>query len=323
MKRMKESGRIFCAGDVIPDVIIPYGETREALSRLKEGDSIPTIEPTLRAGGSIGQTVATLGILDMKPRLLSVVGSDEYSEFLLNDLVKKGVDVSLVGKQKERISVIIAVLDGKGERTPYLFDGPGAKLPELTSMQLHDELLPQVGWLHCNGFATDIVVDFMERCRAAGAIVSFDLNLRVENHGFSNERRAHIERAVAASDVLFGSGTEEFAPLTGIRDLKEAAGSLATGSRVVVARDGPNPIHVYEGGACHVITFKRVRAVNTMGSGDIFNGGFIAACALGRSVTLAAKWGSCCATHALASPVYHDIPKRAQLEARERENLLV
>ena len=322
MIQMKKGGRIFCAGDISPDIIIPYGETRKALSRLKEGESLPPAKPALRSGGSIGHTVAALGMLGIRPRLLSVVGTDEYSDFLLDDLRENGVDVSLVGKQKERINLILAILDGEGERVIYLYNGPGAKLPDLTREHLKDELLPQVGWLHCNGFANDDTVDFMERCSATGSVVSFDLNLRVEDHGLDAVRRARIERAVAASDVLFGSGAEEFTPLTGIKELKEAAESLSEG-RIVIARDGSNPIFVFQGGMCHRVPFEKVKPVSPVGSGDIFNGGFIAACALGKPVLTAAKWGCCCAAHALASHVYHDIPTLAQLQARECDGTLL
>ncbi|MCL2695363.1 MAG: carbohydrate kinase family protein [Clostridiales bacterium] len=323
MKQIIRGRKIFCAGDISPDIILPYGDTKKALALLAEGDTLPPSKPILRAGGSIGHTVAALGLLGLEPKLLSVVGTDEYSDFLLDAYAQKGVDVSLVGKQKERINLIFAILDGAGERVIYLYEGPNAKLPDLTREIMGDELLPQVGWLHSNGFANEATVDFMERCSKAGAVVSFDLNLRVEDHGLNAARRARIERAIAASDVIFGSGAEEFAPLTGIKDLKQAAQSLARPGRVVIARDGARPIHLFADGAYHEISFQSVPTVSPVGSGDLFNGGFIAACALGRSARTAVAWGYRCAAQALASPAYHDIPTRAQLEAWEREGALL
>lgn len=312
MERFQISGPVVCVGDMTPDVVIPYGETLRALSRLEEGEVVLS-NPFLRPGGAVSNTVATLGKLGLDPIMVGGVGSDEYGDYLVNYLEGCGVRTGHIFRQPERSSIVLAVLDGAGERVLYLFNGPGAKLPELGEEQVPRELIGRAGWFHTNGFANDVTVDFMEACRAAGAVVSFDLNLRCETFGLDETRKSRILRAVRASHVVFGSGAEEFLPLTGAHTLAEGAAALAGEGRVVVARDGAAPVRVFDGARTYQVPVDRVEAVNTVGGGDAFNGGFIAACALGRTVREGVLWGCRCAASAISSDQPHHVPPRAEV----------
>lgn len=309
MKRLKKEGLLVCVGDITPDIMIPYGETLGALSNLCAG-KVETCTPVLRPGGAVANTVATLGRLGMRPYMVSGVGNDEYGDFLVDHLKACGVHTEYIFRQKERMSLILAVLDSAGERVLYLYNGPGAKLPELEERHMPSDIVPRIGWVHANGFANDVIVDFMEQCANAGAVISFDLNLRCETFGLDARRKSRIKRAIKTSTVLIGSGTEEFTPLTGITDLCGAARSLESPERVVVARDGPNSVHLFAQGEYTRIPVLPTRVVNKVGGGDAFNGGFIAAYSMGLSACEAVKWGNCCAASAIGSHEPHCIPSR-------------
>lgn len=318
MSGAKAGSAIVCVGDVTPDIIIPYGETLMAISKLESGEVVQS-NPTLRPGGAMANTVAALGKLGMEPYMLSGVGSDEYGDFLIDHLKDCGVRTEHIFRQPERMSLILGVLDDAGERVLYLYNGPGAKLPELEERYVPRALIPEVGWVHANGFANDTVVDFMEACRAAGATISFDLNLRCETFGLDDERKARIRRAIEASHVLIGSGTEEFSPLTGISDLCEAAASLVSDDRIVVARDGPEPVHLFQKEGHCAIPVAPAKVVNKVGGGDAFNGGFIAASVMGKSAEEAVKWGNCCAACAISSHESHSIPDQEVIARMVRD----
>lgn len=313
MERFQVSGPVVCVGDMTPDIVIPYGETLRAISRLEEGEVVLS-NPYLRPGGAVSNTVATLGKLGLSPIMVGGVGSDEYGDYLVDYLRACGVRTEHIFRQPERSSIILAVLDGAGERVLYLFNGPGAKLPELGKDQVPRDLIGAAGWFHTNGFANDVTVDFMERCRELGAVVSFDLNLRCETFGLDEARKARILRAVRASHVVFGSGAEEFLPLTGAHTLAEGARALAGAGRVVVARDGAAPVRVFDGSETWQVPVEPVEAVNKVGGGDAFNGGFIAACALGRTVREGVLWGCRCAASAISSQQPHHVPPRDEVD---------
>lgn len=307
MTRLRAGTSIFCMGDIVPDVIIPYSQAKQAQAALQQGQVVEC-NPKLRPGGAVGNTTAVLGKLGAAPYFLGGTSSDEYGDYLCHYLQSCGVRTDYLFRQPERTSLMLAVLDADGERTIFSFDGPNAKLPQLEPQHLTDALIPKIGWLHANGFANDAMIDFFARCAAAGVLCSFDLNLRCETYGLDAVRRAQILRAVEAATVLFGSGAEEFAPLTGISDLHRAAASLATGKRIVVARDGAKPVHLFADGTSSVIPVPPVQVVNSVGGGDAFNAGFIAAYAGGRSAAEAVRWGNCCAGFAIGSARPHDVP---------------
>lgn len=233
MTRLREGTSIFCMGDIVPDVIIPYGQAKQAQTALQQGQVVEC-NPKLRPGGAVANTTAVLGKLGAAPYFLGGTSSDEYGDYLCHYLQSCGVHTDYLFRQPEHSSLMLAVLDAV--------------------------------------------------------------------------RRAQILRAVEAATVLFGSGAEEFAPLTGISDLHRAAASLATGKRIVVARDGAKPVHLFADGTSTVIPVPPVKVVNSVGGGDAFNAGFIAAYVGGRSAAEAVRWGNCCAGFAIGSDRPHDVP---------------
>jgi len=303
-----------------PDILIPYGHTKEVNRMLREGKEVVRSNPVLRPGGAVANTVSVLGKLGLSPYMLGGVDAYEYGDFIIDYLNSIGVRTEYIYRQAERMSLILAVLDGD-ERIIYLFNGPGAKLPEPEVQHLPANLHETVTWAHSNGFANDCVVDYLAACKRACATVSFDLNLRCETFGLDDLRRARIMRAVETCDYLFGSGAEEFVPLTGIPDFVRAAESLATGSRTVIARDGANPVHIFKNGIHSIVPTLPTRVVNSVGGGDAANGGFIAAKALGKSTLEAVLWGNLCASSAIASHKPHHVPSRETLERRTAELL--
>lgn len=311
------SKMLICAGDVSLNTILPYGKSLDAVEKLKATGTCPVCNSSYRLGGSMGSTALTLGKLKTSPYLLSVVCPDNYGREIFKGLNEFGVDCSLIKYQEEPMPEMIAVIGKDSERIIYVHYGPEAKMPALSSSQLPVDLIPEIGWVHANGFGEEAIVEFMELCHKAGVIVSFDLNLRLEQFKYEGARKRKIERAVMASNIIFGSGAEEFYPLTGFQDLKEAAlelslpgdkGLRVPGGRLVIARDKTQPILVCEGSKSFSVLVHPVIPVNTMNSGDVFNGGFIAAIVKGKSIKDAVKWGCICSASAIQSDEVCSIP---------------
>ena len=57
----------------------------------------------------------------------------------------------------------------------------------------------------------------MQRARADGIPVSFDLNLRLENWGWEAGFREVVEAAVERADVVLGAASDEIGALAGDR----------------------------------------------------------------------------------------------------------
>jgi sulfofructose kinase len=78
------------------------------------------------------------------------------------------------------------------------------------------------------------------------------------------------------------------------RELMQTA--IDHGARNVVATDGANGSYVLSDGAFDCVpAFKTADIVSTLGAGDVFHGGILAALCLGKSLTEATRWGNACA----------------------------
>ena len=78
------------------------------------------------------------------------------------------------------------------------------------------------------------------------------------------------------------------------RELMQTA--IDHGARSVVATDGANGCYVLSDGAFDCVpAFTTPHIVSTLGAGDVFHGGILAALCLGKSLTEATRWGNACA----------------------------
>ena len=149
---------------------------------------------------------------------------------------------------------------------------------------------------------------------AAGVPVSIDLNLRVESSGLGEDVRRTLHRAIELADVVFGSAHEEFGPLAGTEDLETAARAIGAGRRAVVMRRGADGARAFDpDGVVDAPAFP-VTAVNSVGAGDAFNGGFIAARLEGCSMREALRWGNAVAALKIQGTDARALPSRADVD---------
>lgn len=321
VQRMR-GGSIIGIGDLNGDVIVPYGAMRRrvaAISRNQAAGETPTV--SLRPGGSVANTCIALGKLGMQPIFLSKIGRDSCSRYLLEELAGMGVDTGRILRQDKKTFLTIVILDETGERTMFPWNLPGAGEGHFEEGELPEELCGKCCWIHTSGLALKgegiherVITAFVGACKKAGAKVSFDLNIRAESFGYTEGRQKIFEEIAGMSDVVFGSGTEELGVYTGIYDLEKAAQAIAERSRQVIVRDGPNPVIGINEGKMSRYPVYPVRQIHTVGAGDAFNGGFIAASMQGMSFEKAVAWGNVCAAYTVSHEEALAIPGQKELE---------
>ena len=308
MKNLKVEKPILCLGDVNPDIILPYGDSKANMRRLAQGLPVTgeSTEAQIFSGGSIGNTASGLARLGGNCYFAGKAGLDSYGQFCKEDFEKDGVGTDyLVLDPNIPTVVVMAVVDEDKERFLYVFPNENQSHLQLKPEDLPDDLIEKISWVHTTGFmlrhnpAADTVVEFMEKCHEAGKIVSLDLNLRIELNPFTEEFKNRIERLVAISDVLLGSGTEEFMPLTGASTPQEAARMLANENRMVISRFGANGVEIYANGKEDYVDCYKVNVVDTVGAGDAFNAGFMAAVSRGEDLKFAVQYACAAAGYTL------------------------
>lgn len=257
-------------------------------------------EPELHGGGTGANTAVALARLAVPVRFVGAIGDDGYGRFIQRDFAAEGVGTGgLVIKPDAYTPMVMAIIEPDGERMLVIWPPVGGAHTHLHPDDIDPRWLAGAAWLHTTGMCLraapvrDAVLHSMTLARAAGLTVSLDLNLRLELWGADRVFRRMVAQAMELADVVFGSATDELLPFTGAPTPLDAARTLAAGARTVVARLGPDgALAVDPAGAAVTVPAQPVTVVDTLGAGDAFNGGFIAARAGGASLWAALSWGN-------------------------------
>lgn len=278
-------------------------------------------DPQLFGGGSAANTAAALARLGMACRFAGAVGDDGFGRFAVESLTEAGVDTEhVIVAPGEPTVTVIAIVPPDGDRLIYVWPPSGGAHGALEPRHVV-ESVNRSTWLHVSGIclrvapARDAVLAAMERARAEDIPVSFDVNLRLENWGWERGFREVVEAAVERADVVLGAASDEIGALAGIDDAAGAAAALAGGDRLVIARLGA--AGAIACGANEITTAPGldVSVVDTVGAGDAFNAGFIAARLEGKDVAGALRWGNAVAGLTVCRSGARSTPGRREVEA--------
>lgn len=290
--------KVVCIGDLNADLLVPYGEAKKLRREAEKGKSVKPAQVVLQSGGTMGNVCSVLGRLGDHPYFVTDLCTDTIGSFLQQDLEAQGVDFSFSVAADNRAIVCIAVLEN-GERLVLPWLPPQAELPHFTAKQFakvprENMILVSSGMILTDDEETmRSVVQFVEEIkRRTNSRFLFDLNLRIETYGLSAARKEAYDRLLACSDVVLGSGIEEFGPLTKQSDLPRAARTLATLERDVVARNGKDATYVIHKGEMTVIEPEKVAVISTLGAGDTFDAAFVHAYRKGEDTVKAARYAT-------------------------------
>lgn len=255
-------------------------------------------DPRLLGGGSAANTAAALARLGEACSFVGAIGNDSYGRLALDSLAEAGVDTGwAITAPSQPTVMVVTVLTPDGDRLIYVWPPRGGAHSELRSEPIAEAFEGAV-WLHVSGIclrvspARETILKTMEHAGSRGIAVSLDLNLRLENWGWENDFRDTIKAAVGFADVVMGDATDEIVPLGTSQDPREAATRLAGDQRLVVARMGAGGAVACSAQGIIEAPGYAVDVVDTVGAGDAFNAGFIAACMGQTDTARALQWGN-------------------------------
>lgn len=190
------------------------------------------------AGGAPATYAAAIVRLGRGAGLISRVGEDPFSSFLLDALAAEGVDTSHIIRMPERqIGLCFhECIDGK---TSLIFYRRDSAASTLSPDDIDAETIRKAAALHVPGTTMQISEPAMAAClkairlaKEAGVVVSFDPNIR--NILGGRETSQAMAEALSLADLITPT-LEEAAAITGQDDPLRAARELrARGPRLVV-----------------------------------------------------------------------------------------
>lgn len=277
--------RLLCIGDVNLDVAItvPHG-------MIIGSDNEGTVETF--GGGSAANVAAWAARSQIPTRFVGVVGTDLAGHFLVGELCEHGVDVIAVRRPRTRTRSIAVIVDADGERSMVSDVDKNAALdPDDIDGRWFDD----VDWLHLTAYtwfnarSRPTFTALIELARSRGIPASIDPSAVALLHAHGD--RSELLDAFDGAAVLFPNH-DEARCLTGLDDPAAAAQALLDISACVVVTCGAEGAHVArrDHDSAHVPA-EHVEGVNTLGCGDAFVGGFLAARLSGRDDLDAARAG--------------------------------
>ncbi len=232
------------------------------------------------AGGAVFNTAIALGRLGVPAGFFSGLSTDMMGEILVETLAASHVDTSLAARSGRPTTIaFVKLVDGQATYAFYDENTAGRLLAQADLPAIPDD----VGTLFFGGIslvndpAASTYAAFMGRARAAGRVTMIDPNIRP---GFITDQatyRARIAAMMATADIVKLSD-EDLRWLQGPGDLLALArGLVATGPKLVLITEGAKGARGVTATQDRFVPAQKVTVADTVGAGDTFNAGALAA----------------------------------------------
>jgi 2-dehydro-3-deoxygluconokinase len=306
----------------MPDVVT-FGETMALFTPRETGPLRYVPDFRLKMGGTESNVAIALARLGIPVGWFSRLGDDELGRFIVHNVRGEGVDSSRVTIDADAPTALyLKEISAGGDTTVYYYRR-GSAASRMQPSDLDADYITSARWLHVTGITPalsenchETVAAAIEMARAAGLEVSFDPNLRLKLWT-AQQARETLTPLIQRSTVMLG-GSEEMSVILGVETPNAAADwALEQGVKIAVIKLGADGALVATPDERRVVPpFSIPRVVDTVGAGDGFDAGFIAARLLGRDPWEAAVLGNVVGAHALmVEGDFEGYPTMAEAEA--------
>jgi sugar/nucleoside kinase (ribokinase family) len=303
MSRAPGAPRIDCVGPLNMDLII-RADAPGDLEKLAAWVGPSRVE--LLVAGSIGYTVQALARLGCAVRVFSTVGDDAFGGQILRELQDQHVDTSGVQVLPGPTSIAIYPLLFGGTKRPLTYrlsdaDPWPVTLPAAADDPPADALLFG-GLLHFGRMYHRGMGAVFSRARATGVVTALDPQFPLDPT--SRPWLPHIKDVLEHTDVLF-CDENEAAYIFDTDSMADAAlAAVRHGCRVAVVKMGERGSIVAD--AAQLVEQPAVelpdRIDETVGAGDAFDAGFLAAYLEGADLLESARAATATAATSLVRP---------------------
>jgi 2-dehydro-3-deoxygluconokinase len=260
--------------------VVTLGETMALMRATEVGSLRHAAALALGIGGAESNVAIGLRRLGVDSSWLGRVGDDPLGERVVREIRAEGVDVRAVVDAGAPTGLMVKERPSAASTAVFYYRA-GSAGSRLTPGDLPAGWIEEADLLHVSGITALISESgritlhaAIDRARAAGVPVSFDVNYR--SALARPEVAGPVLRALAErADVVFG-GAEELVLLVPDADPQAAARRLLEGGcSQVVLKLGAEGATVFQPGAVVEGPGFRIDPVDTVGAGDAFVAGYL------------------------------------------------
>lgn len=258
----------------------------------------------LRVGGSAGNTGLAWLALGVPFEIAASIGSDQFGTWLAEGFGDHARDWPV---HEGGTTLTVGITHPDGERTFFTTRGhlPLYGFDDVLAVLDGERLAGGIALL-CGSFLTDRLVaeydalfDWADR---HGIAIALDTGWPLD--GWTQANRIAAKSWLSRCRIALFNEVETTS-LAGVSDPTEAAHILRAGmpeGSIVVVKCGPKgAIAVDTNGNVVSAAAPPVEVVDTIGAGDVFNAGFLAACAAGESLQQSLAAGTSMASLAIST----------------------
>lgn len=240
----------------------------------------------------------------------TAVGDDDVSDQMLAFMNGSGIDTSHIVRVPDRTPGLYMISLKGAERSFSYWRSQSAAKCLADDLGALEKTLSSARIVYFSGitlaildrFARSRLVSAMQTARRRGVTVAFDPNLRPRLWASTDEMRAAVMEAAAASDIVLPSHDDEAAHFDDADPAATLARYRSAGAGTVVVKDGAARIIAVRDAEFQYCDPPPVKAiVDTTAAGDSFNAGFLAALLSGQSLSTALAAGSAVAAKVVAA----------------------
>jgi sulfofructose kinase len=279
MSSAKAVPRILCAGIIVLDEVFRVDEFPQADGKVQANGFFVV------NGGCAANAAVAIARLSGRAALAGPLGGpegeDSNGDRVLKALARENVDCTFCERIDGMATALSAIfMNARGDRTIVTYRDERIATTRPKDPQA---IVAQADAVLADNRYPDFVRPICEAARARNLPVLID-----------------GDRPTAEDDPLFRLAThvifssECLRATTGMTDLGEGLMRIAKKTPAFLAvSDGPGDIIYLDGdGVLRRVPVFKIEAVDTLGAGDAFHGGFLLALAEGKSVTEAMRFGA-------------------------------
>jgi len=275
-------------------------------------------------GGSSANMAVGLARLGARVGMVSCLGDDSLSEFLIEFLQGEKVDTSHVHRAPGYLPSLCLTEVSPPDRFPQVFYRHDAVD---TMLRVTEEDLSYIaarrmfvtnGTSLCASPSRESTYLALERAKRAGCRVVFDVDYRAMSWLSAAAAGQAVRLALPFIDVLIGN-QPELRLVAGEENLQRATETLGERVPLLVSKLGEQGTRAWQGGESVFLPPYSVEVVSTIGAGDGFASGFLYALLAGKPVAECLHYGNAAAAIVVSRLSCSEaMPALAEVEAMVR-----
>ena len=233
-----------------------------------------------KVGGAPANVLGAFAKLGGKTQLITQLGNDPFGDKIVNELAgfNIGLDNVLL-TDRANTALAFVSLANDGNRTFSFYRNPSADML-YNAENIREEIFEDCYALH---FCSVSLGNFpmkeahkkaIELAKTQGAVISFDPNIRFPLWNDKQKLKEAIDEFMPAADIIKISD-EEIEFITGTNDIEKGSQMLLKNAKIVLCTCGAKGAYAFMKNAEVYVPSEKVKAVDTTGAGDAFNGSFL------------------------------------------------